>query len=171
MVVPGVIMLILFKLAPLLGMIIAFQDYSPFSGILGSPFSGLKYFERMLHDPYMPKLVVNTVVLAFETLIFSFPVPIIFSLLVNEIRLKSIKDSVQSFSFLPYFISSAVMVSIVYTMLSPSSGIVNEIIKFFGGKPISFMSNPHWFRPIYIILQIWQTFGYSSIISGVLQLN
>ena len=164
MVVPGVIMLILFKLAPLLGMIIAFQDYSPFSGILGSPFSGLKYFERMLHDPYMPKLVVNTVVLAFETLIFSFPVPIIFSLLVNEIRLKSIKDSVQSFSFLPYFISSAVMVSIVYTMLSPSSGIVNEIIKFFGGKPISFMSNPHWFRPIYIILQIWQTFGYSSII-------
>ena len=112
----------------------------------------------------MLKLIKNTVVLAILSIVVVFPFPIIFSLFLNEVRIKKIRHAVQSLSFLPYFISSAIMVSILYTLVSPSYGLVNKIIEFFGGEAIFFMAEPQWFRPLYIILQIWQTFGYSTVI-------
>ncbi len=102
--------------------------------------------------------------LAVLSIVVVFPIPILFSLFLNEVRISRIRNGVQALSFLPYFISSAVMVSIMYTLLSPSYGLVNSIIKFFGGDPVYFMAESAWFRPLYIILQIWQTLGYSSII-------
>src|SRR5690625_1065516 len=158
MLTPGLIMLVVFKIAPVAGMVIAFQDFSAFKGILQSPFVGLKHFITMFEDPYIWTLLKNTILLAFYTLIISFPIPIIFSLLLNEIRIKFIKSSVQSISFLPYFISAAVMVSIVYMILSPSDGIVNAIITKLGMEPIFFMAEPSWFRTNYVLLHIWQTF-------------
>lgn len=164
MLVPGILSLLLFKLAPMGGMVIAFEKFSAFKGIFGSDWVGLDNFRKIFQDPYISKVVINTIVLAVLSVVVVFPIPIIFSLFLNEVRQKHIKHSVQSLSFLPYFISSAVMVSILYTLLSPSYGIVNNIIKSLGGDSIYFMANPNWFRPLYIVLQIWQTFGYSAII-------
>lgn len=164
LLLPGLLSLILFKIGPLFGMVIAFQDFSAFKGISGSNFAGLKYFEKIVSDPYMVTLIKNTLILAGLTLVITFPIPIIFALFLNEVRLKKVKGFVQSLSFLPYFISASVMVSIMYIILSPTSGIINDLIKSFGGNSIFFMSKPGWFRPIYIILQIWQTLGYNMVI-------
>lgn len=164
MLIPGVMCLILFKILPVGGMVIAFQDYSAFQGIRGSEWVGLENFRRMLADPYMLTLVKNTVILAVMSVLCVFPFPIIFSIFLNEVRFPKIKRSIQSISFLSYFISSAVMVSIMYTLLSPSNGIVNMIITRLGGKSVNFMAKPEWFRPIYIFLQIWQTMGYNAVI-------
>lgn len=162
--VPGLISLVLFKLGPMAGMVIAFEDFSAFKGIFESEWVGFQNFIEIFQDPYIPVVVKNTVILAALSIIVVFPIPIIFALFLNEIRIKWIRSSVQTLSFLPYFISAAVMVSILYQMVSPSSGIINSIIRFFGGDAINFMAKPEWFRPLYILLEVWQTFGYSAII-------
>lgn len=164
LLIPGLLILIFFKIGPIGAMVIAFQKFSAFKGISGSEWVGLDNFRKIINDPYMLKLVKNTVILAVLSIVLVFPFPIIFSLFLNEVRLKKIRYSVQSLSFLPYFMSSAVMVSILYTLVSPSTGLINKIIEFFGGESIFFMAEPGWFRPLYIILQIWQTFGYSTVI-------
>lgn len=164
MLLPGILILIFFKIGPVGAMVIAFQDFSAFKGISGSEWVGFDQFIKIFKDPYMLKLVKNTVILAVLSIVIVFPFPIIFSLFLNEVRIRRIRSSVQSLSFLPYFISSAIMVSILYTLVSPSTGLINKVIELFGGEPIFFMAEPGWFRPLYIILQIWQTFGYSAII-------
>lgn len=164
LLLPGLLSLVLFKLGPVGGMVIAFQKFSAFQGIGGSEWVGLANFKRIFEDPYIPKVILNTVILAVLSIVVVFPIPIIFSLLLNEIRLKWVKSTVQSLSFLPYFISAAVMVSILYTILSPSSGFVNYLIRSLGGDSVNFMAKPEWFRPLYVILEVWQTFGYSAII-------
>ena len=152
LLIPGIITLVLFKLGPLGGMVIAFEDFSAFQGVFGSKWVGLENFKRILQDPYMITLVKNTVILAVLSIVVVFPIPVLFSLFLNEVRQARIKNSVQTLSFLPYFISSAVMVSILYTLVSPSYGLINNIIKFFGGTPIYFMAEPEWFRPLYLSL-------------------
>lgn len=164
LLLPGLISLILFKLGPMAGMAIAFEDFSAFKGIFGSEWVGLKNFLEIFQDPYIPVVVKNTVILAALSIVIVFPIPIVFSLFLNEVRVKWVRSSVQTLSFLPYFISAAVMVSILYQMVSPSSGIINTVIRFFGGDAINFMAKPEWFRPLYILLEVWQTFGYSAII-------
>lgn len=164
LILPSVVSLILFKLGPVGGMIIAFQDFSAFKGILGSDWVGLENFSKIFHDTYMIQLVKNTIILAVLSIVVVFPFPVLFSLLLNEVRLNKLRRTIQSMSFLPYFISSAVMVSILYALLSPSYGLVNILIQKLGGESVFFMARPEWFRPLYIILQIWQTFGYSAII-------
>ena len=171
LLLPGLLSLILFKLGPVGGMVIAFEKFSAFQGIFGSEWVGLENFKRIFEDPYIPKVVVNTIILAILTVVVVFPIPIIFSLFLNEIRQKWIRSAVQSLSFLPYFISAAVMVSILYTILSPSSGLVNNLIRSFGGDSVNFMAKPEWFRPLYVILEIWQTFGYSAIIYIAAMMN
>lgn len=164
LLLPGLLSLILFKIGPVGGMVIAFQKFSAFQGIFGSKWVGLDNFIRIFQDPYIPKVVINTIILAVLSIIVVFPIPIIFALLLNEVKVKQIRGSVQSLSFLPYFISAAVMVSIMSTILSPSSGLVNNIIRNCGGTAINFMAKPEWFRPLYVILEVWQTMGYSAII-------
>ncbi|ANY66115.1 sugar ABC transporter permease [Paenibacillus sp. BIHB 4019] len=161
---PGLIHLILFKLLPLFGLVIAFQDYSIFKGIMGSKWIGLEHFSKFMSDPYFWKLVRNTLLLAFFNLLFVFPIPIIFALFVNEVRLSAVKRFVQTLSFFPYFISSAVIVSILYKVLSPQGGLVNQMLNFAGFESVFFMADPGWFRPLYVMLNVWQLFGYSAII-------
>ncbi|MGG4142395.1 ABC transporter permease subunit [Paenibacillus algorifonticola] len=161
---PGLIHLILFKLLPLFGLVIAFQDYSIFKGIMGSKWIGFEHFSKFMSDPYFWKLVRNTLLLAFFNLLFVFPIPIIFALFVNEVRLSAVKRFVQTLSFFPYFISSAVIVSILYKVLSPQGGLVNQMLNFAGFESIFFMADPGWFRPLYVMLNVWQLFGYSAII-------
>ena len=110
MLLPGLFILVCFKAAPVGAMVIAFQDFSAFKGILGSDWVGLEQFKKIFQDPYMLKLVGNTVILAVLSIVVVFPFPILFSLFLNEVRIKKIRYLVQSLSFLPYFISSAIMV-------------------------------------------------------------
>ena len=171
LLLPGLLSLVLFKIGPVGGMVIAFEDFSAFQGIFGSPWVGLENFVRIFQDPYIPKVVVNTIILAVLSIVVVFPIPIIFALFLNEVRQKWVRSTVQSLSFLPYFISAAVMVSVLYTMLSPTSGIVNNIIRAFGGDAVNFMAKPGWFRPLYVLLEVWQTFGYSAIIYIAAMMN
>lgn len=116
---PGLLVLIFFKIAPLFGLVIAFEKYSTFQGIFGSEWVGLENFRTILSDPYTWQVVKNTVLLAFWTLVVSFPIPVIFALLLNEVRFGRLKRVVQSVSFFPYFISVAVAVSILSSFVSP----------------------------------------------------
>ena len=171
LMVPGILLLVLFKIGPVGAMVIAFEDYSPALGVFGSKFVGLDQVIRIFKDPYIWKITGNTIILAFLSVVVVFPIPIIFALFLNEIKVKWIRSTVQSLSFLPYFISAAVMVSILYTLLSPSSGLINAIIVKFGGEPVNFMAQPQWFRPLYVLLEIWQTFGYSAIVYIAAMMN
>lgn len=164
LLIPGFLILMLFKIGPVGAMWISFQDFSAAKGIFHSNWVGLANFARIFRDPYIIVIVRNTLILAALSIAVAFPIPILFSLFLNEVRSKRVRSMVQSFSFLPYFISAAVMVSILYTLLSRSSGLVNNLITASGGKAINFMAKPEWFRPLYILLEVWQTFGYSAII-------
>ena len=162
--IPGLIVLFAFKIAPLFGLVISFQNFSTFTGVFGSKWVGLANFKTVLSDPYTWVLAKNTIFLAFLTLFFSFPIPIVFALFLNEMKFFHTKKIVQSISFFPYFISVAVAVSIMIGFLSPSDGVVNAIIEKLGGSSIHFMAKPQWFRPLYVILTIWQNFGYNAIV-------
>ncbi|WP_354500777.1 ABC transporter permease subunit [Mycetocola sp. 2940] len=164
MLVPGLIHLILFKLAPVSALVIAFQDFSTFLGIGGSPWVGFQNFIDFFNDPNIGRLVLNTLILAVLVLVVSFPIPILFALGLNEVRLRWFGKGVQTLSFVPYFVSSAVLVSIMYTLMSPNGGVVNSVITAFGGSPVSFFTEPEWFRPLYTTMHVWQNFGYSVII-------
>ncbi|MBB6690509.1 sugar ABC transporter permease [Cohnella xylanilytica] len=161
---PGLIHMIVFKLLPLFGLVIAFQDYSIFQGVLKSKWVGFEHFSAFVNDSYFWKLVRNTVLLAIFNLMFVFPIPIIFALFVNEVKNSPIKRFVQTLSFFPYFISSAVMVSILYKLLSPQGGLVNDVLNALGFDSVFFMAEPGWFRALYVGLNVWQLFGYNAII-------
>lgn len=164
LLIPGLLILVFFKIGPVGAMIIAFQKFSAYKGVFGSQWVGLANFKKLFTDPYILTLVKNTVILALMTILISFPIPIIFALFLNEVRQKKLHSMIQSFSFLPYFISSAVMVSILCMILSPQYGLINAVRKLLGLATIDYMASPSWFRPLYIILEIWQTCGYNAII-------
>ena len=164
LMIPGFLILILFKIGPVGAMVIAFEKFRASRGIFGSDWAGMQNFARIVNDPYIPTVTRNTIILAVLSVVVVFPFPILFALFLNEVRQKRLHGFIQSMSFLPYFISAAVMVSILSTLVSPSSGLINNLIRASGGQSINFMAQAAWFRPLYIILEIWQTFGYSAII-------
>jgi putative aldouronate transport system permease protein len=164
MLIPGLLVLVLFKIAPLLGLAISFENYSSFKGIFGSKFVGLENFKEILTDPYTWTVAKNTILLAFWTLVASFPIPIIFALFLEEVRFAKFKRFVQSVSFFPYFISVAVAVSILSSFVSPSDGIINILLAKAGFSSVNFMAEAAWFRPLYVLLHVWQNFGYSAIV-------
>lgn len=146
------------------GAIIAFKDFNPRVGILESPWAGLKYFKQFFDSPFCWRLIRNTLLLSLYDLIFNFPVPIIFALLLNEVRCKRYKKAVQTISYLPHFISVVIVVGLMKTMFSPNGGVVNSLLSVFGVDPINFFSEKSWFRTLYVGSGIWQSFGWGSII-------
>ena len=162
--VPGLTALIVFSYFPIYGLIIAFQDYSPGLGFLGSPWVGFKHFARLFRDPYFFRTFRNTVILGVYTLVFTFPAPLLFALLLNELRSRWFKKAVQTVSYLPNFISVVIVVGFLIDFTSLSDGVVNDVIAFFGGERIHFMAEPKWFRFLYVVSDIWQGVGVGSII-------
>ena len=154
---------IIFKYGAILWMMIAFKKYNPVDGLIGSEWVGLVHFKNFLRDPYFWKLIRNTLILNLELLIFYFPVPILLALMINDVRNKAFRKTVQAISYLPYFLSTVVVCGLLVNYLS-ADGMVNNIIFDFTGKRISFMTNPSFFRPIYILSEIWQRAGWGSII-------
>ena len=162
--IPCLAFYLIFRYGPLYGLLIAFKDYSVFQGIWDSPWVGFKHFEKFFNGNDFALLFRNTLMLGFLNLIFSFPFPILLALMLNEVRLKWFKKSVQTLSYLPAFLSVVIICSMVIDFLSPTHGIVNKIIQAFGFEPIYFLGEKAWFRPVYIISEIWTNMGYESII-------
>ena len=163
MMLPGAVLLLLFTYGPMYGVIMAFQDFSVFKGYAGSPFVGLKHFSRLFSDPYFYRLLRNTFFVGTLDFLFSFPAPLIFALLINEVRQAKFKSVVQSVSYLPHFIPLVVMVGIMFELFG-SYGIINNLLVGFGMKPISFFTQVGWFLPLFVGSSIWKGMGWSSII-------
>lgn len=164
LVVPAVVYYVVFHYLPMYGVIIAFKQFSPAKGILASPWVGLKYFEQFFGSVYFGRVVRNTVLLSAYTLLFGFPVPIVFALILNELRRPGFKRVVQTISYLPHFISVVIVVGMVVNLFAMRGGIVNNVIEYFGGERINFLMDPRYFRSLYVGSEIWQTFGWNSII-------
>lgn len=162
--IPCIIFYILFRYGPIYGLIIAFKDYNVFTGILDSPWVGLKHFKAFFGSNDFWKLFKNTFLLGFYSLVFAFPIPIIFAVLLNEVRHKLFKKTVQTASYLPAFLSVVIISSMVIDFLSPGNGMINRIIASFGFDKIYFITQPEWFRTIFIGSDIWTHMGYESII-------
>lgn len=164
MVLPGVLYFIIFKYFPMGGLIIAFQDYQPFLGILGSPWVGLKHFIRLFTEPTFFMLLSNTLILFALNIVIFFPLPIILSLMLNEVKNRYFKTAVQTVIYIPHFMSWVIIVSISYVFLTVDGGVLNEVIAGLGGEKISFLTSPEWLRPVYIGQIIWKELGWSTII-------
>lgn len=160
---PTLLFYFVFRYLPIFGNIIAFQDYSVAKGVWGSPFVGFEHFKTFLTNYKFFQLLRNTLVISGLTLVIGFPLPIIFSLLLNETKSLRLKKAVQTITYMPHFISSVVVVSILLRFLS-SGGVVNSIWNFLGGENIKFMTTPKYFPWIYVFTTIWQSLGWNSII-------
>ncbi|MFC5405193.1 ABC transporter permease [Cohnella soli] len=162
--IPCILFYAIFRYAPLYGLIIAFKDYSVFQGIVDSPWVGLKHFDKFFSGQDFEVLFKNTLLLGFYTLIFGFPFPIVFAILLNEVRTLWFKKTIQTFSYLPAFLSVVIISSMLIDFLSPNIGIINRIIAALGFEKTYFLIQPEWFRTIYVASDIWSTMGYEAII-------
>ncbi len=153
-----------FKYGPMIGNIVAFRKYVPGGPFLGTQWVGLKYFKMFIFDSNFWKIFLNTLRISVFSLIFGFPAPLIFALLLNEIRNRYFKKTVQTISYLPHFLSIVVVAGMIMDILSPSGGIINQVVVALTGKPIQFMQESKYFVAIYVISGIWQEVGWGAII-------
>ncbi|MCR2803576.1 ABC transporter permease [Paenibacillus soyae] len=161
---PAVAIYLVFKYYPMYGVQIAFKDFRASKGIWGSEWVGFEHFIRFFEAYNFWPIMENTILLSVYSLVFSFPIPIIVALMLNQMMAKRYKKFVQTVIYAPHFISTVVLVGMLGVFLSPNSGIVNHIITFFGGEPVLFMADEGWFRPLYILSGIWQETGFATII-------
>ncbi|WP_235959275.1 ABC transporter permease [Paenibacillus silvestris] len=163
MMVPVLAYYLIFHYAPMYGALIAFKEYSPMKGILGSPWIGFKHFQDFFGSYYFWRILKNTIVISLYSLIFEFPAPIILALLINEVRSKMFKRVAQTITYMPYFISMVVICGII-TDFTNADGVINKIMMAFGYDGQAMLQKPELFRPIYILSEIWQRIGWESII-------
>ncbi|MBU5674331.1 ABC transporter permease [Paenibacillus brevis] len=163
-ITPAVLYFLIFHYGPMYGIQIAFKNFTPVKGITGSPWVGFDHFERFFNSYYFWDLLWNTLSLSFYELAIGFPLPIILALAFNEIRNGGFKKTVQTVTYAPHFISMVVMAGMIITFLSPSSGIIIRIIEAFGINAPDFLSDPRWFKTVYVISGVWQSTGWGTII-------
>ena len=165
-VLPAIVCVILFNYMPMGGIVIAFKNYKMARGIAGSEWVGLKHFKALFSDPNFYRVLRNTLKISILTLLTTFPVTIVFTLLVNELRSTRFKKVIQTITYMPHFLSWVVVGTFVYQILSPTSGVVNAVLVNLGilDKPEFFMANQKAFVPIYLITNLWKTTGYSIVI-------
>jgi putative aldouronate transport system permease protein len=161
---PTLVYFAIFQYGPLYGAQIAFRDYLGALGIWGSPWVGLENFARFFKSAYFVNLLVNTLSLSLLMLVFSFPIPVIFALMLNQLGHQRYKRIVQTVSYAPHFISVVVFVGMLFLFASPSTGIINILAVKVGGPKIYYMGSLPWFRPVYVISDIWQETGWGAII-------
>ncbi|QUW21568.1 sugar ABC transporter permease [Sporosarcina sp. Marseille-Q4063] len=164
MIAPGLIYLFIYKYVPMYGLIISFQNYKPYLGISGSEWVGFEHFIRLFTSPDFWMILKNTLVLFGLQLFIFFPIPIVLALMLNEIRREYYKRTIQTLIYLPHFMSWVVIVSISYVLLTLDGGIINGVLEYFGFKPVNFLLDSTWFRPMYILQIIWREAGWGTII-------
>lgn len=163
MAVPMILFYLLFHYQPMYGASIAFKDFIPKLKIEGSPWVGLRHFKAFFSDVYAARIITNTITLSVEQLVFSFPAPILLAVMINEVRKKWFKSTVQTLTYLPHFISLMVVCGLV-SEFTNRNGLVNDLIAMFGGKRVTMLLKPAYFRSLYIISGIWQEVGWGSIV-------
>lgn len=163
MMIPVVVFYVVFHYAPMYGAIIAFKDYSPMKGVFGSDWAGFEHFRSFFETYYFWRLLKNTLLISLYSLLFAFPAPIILALMINEVRSKNFKRTVQTITYMPYFISLVVICGMIKDFTN-SGGIINQVVTALGGDGLAMLQKPELFRPIYIISEIWQKVGWESII-------
>ena len=163
-VLPAFLIILIFSYGPMYGVIIAFKDYMPSLGIFESPWVGFKHFQRFFDSYYFWDLMKNTLGISLYSLIVGFPLPIILALALNEIKDGPFKKITQTVTYAPNFIAVVVMVGMVIAFLSPSTGIINHFLDFIGVGRINFMTEPRWFKTIYVLSGVWQGTGWGSVI-------
>ena len=164
MFLPVFLYYIIFRYGPMLGLSIAFKNYNAFLGFDKSPWVGFKFFEQFFNSAFIWRLIRNTLLINLYDLIFNFPAAIILALLLNELQNRRFKKITQTITYLPYFVSSVVIASMVVQFLSPSSGLINNLIAALGGERQYFMVQPEAFRTIYTLMNLWKNIGWNSII-------
>ncbi|MCI8830648.1 MAG: ABC transporter permease subunit [Lachnospiraceae bacterium] len=164
LMLPGIIYFIIFKYVPMAGLVISFQNYSPYLGILESEWVGLENFKTFFMNPDFKMLLVNTFSISILNLVFFFPMPILLALLLNEIKNKLVKKSIQTMIYIPHFISMVIVASITFTLLNTESGIINQIVYALTGEKLEFLADPKYFRWIIVIQNIWKETGWGMII-------
>lgn len=164
MLIPGLVYYAVFCYAPMYGLQISFKDFRIMDGIAASPWVGLKYYEMALANTEFWRVFKNTLIISGLKLLINFPAPIILALLLNEVRAMRFKKVVQTVSYLPHFLSWVALAGVIGTFLSPSTGPINGLLVQLGIKPIYFVADKNWFRPILLILSLWKEVGWSSII-------
>lgn len=161
---PAIVFIVLFMYMPLYGLQIAFKTYRAGEGIWGSQWVGLKWFQQFFSTPRCWEIIRNTLTVSLYSLVASFPLPIVLAIILNYVKNLRFKKFAQTVTYMPYFISTVVLVSMMSLFFSPTSGFVNTMIKNLGGEPIYFMGIPSLFKHMYVWSGVWQGMGYSSII-------
>jgi putative aldouronate transport system permease protein len=164
MLLPGILYFIVFKYAPMYGIVIAFQKYNLYKGVFHSEWVGFKYFIEFFQGPDIWNLIRNTLLINVYLLLFTFPAPVMLALAFNELKNASFKKIGQTISFLPHFISTVVITGLVVNFLSPSSGIINKFLSAINLEPITFLIIPEYFRTIFVSMAIWKGIGWGTII-------
>ena len=163
MIIPALAYFIVFHYAPMYGVIIAFQDYKPFKGISGSAWVGIKHFHDFITGPFFWRLIRNTLSINLGMLVFGFPLPILFALLLNEVRSVGFKRVVQTITYMPHFVSSVVVCGLM-VLFCRSDGILTYVLKFVGFPESNLLTYKQYFQGLYIGMNIWQELGWDSII-------
>lgn len=164
MLLPAVVLVLIYSYYPMFGIIIAFKKFSGFQGFFGSPWVGLDNFKYVFMMPEFPLVLRNTLVIATLKIVGNLAVPIVIALLLNEVRISFLKRGVQTLIYLPHFLSWVILAGILKGILSPSNGIVNQLLGLFGVEPIFFLGDNQWFPFTIIVSDIWKEFGFNTII-------
>ena len=163
MILPGMIILAIFVFAPLVGSMMAFENYVPAKGLLGSKWVGLENFKFIFSLPDSRQVFLNTLIIAFAKLVLNIIVPVTFAVLLNEIRARFFKKTFQTIVYLPHFLSWVVLATVITNMFS-LEGPFNAVIQAVGGSPIQFFFVFHWFRKVIVGTDVWKEFGYNSVV-------
>lgn len=164
MIAPGLLFFIVFKYIPMFGVSIAFMDYSPFKGVTGSEWAGWSNFRRLFAEGDFWLLLKNTLLLNLLDALFFFPAPVFVALLLNEVRAKWLKGTVQTILYAPNFVSWVVIVGITLQLFATGSGAINNVLAGWGFERLELMTDPHYFRPVWLLQNIWQGAGWGAII-------
>ncbi|MDO7907589.1 ABC transporter permease subunit [Paenibacillus sp. JX-17] len=163
LLLPAVVLLLLFAYIPMYGLVIAFKDYSPALGIWGSPWAGLKYFEKFFNSYQFTTTITNTLWISLYS-IATFPIPIMLALMINQLRENRFKRFFQTVTYMPHFISTVVMVGLMLILFSPSTGLIGNIFSLFGAQAPNLMGSAGLFSSVYVWSDVWQHTGWDSII-------
>lgn len=164
LLLPTMAYMIIFNYVPMYGLQIAFRNYEARSGFWGSEWIGLSHFINFFTSPQFSQLLLNTLRISLVSLVFSFPLPILLALLINEVRGARVKKWIQNITYAPYFISTVILVSIINVFLSRTDGLINQLIRSMGGQSVDFLGKASLFVPIYVVSSLWQNTGWGSII-------
>jgi putative aldouronate transport system permease protein len=164
LMVPSLLYFLVFRFGPLWNAQIAFKDFKPLLGVLGSPWAGLKHFETFINSFYFDQLISNTIFFSIAQLALGLPLAVILAIALHETWFSRFRTLVQTSVYLPHFLSWVIMYGVLLVMLSPGNGLINEIIERFGGEPIAFLTSTKWFRLVVVVSNIWKETGWSTIL-------